>query len=92
MQEITPRMSLGRQLREWRLARGLTQMQVSTPLGHGTAQFVSNWERGISLPPYSSLRTLSKLLGVRHRKLVDLVIGTQKAELDVIRQRVLKEA
>lgn len=40
---------------------GLSQSEVSDQLGYTTSQFVSNWERGISLPPIQTLPILAKM-------------------------------
>jgi transcriptional regulator with XRE-family HTH domain len=37
-------------LKERRIAAGLSQIDVSRKLGYTSAQFVSNWERGIAKP------------------------------------------
>lgn len=42
-------------------------------MGYTTSQFVSNWERGISLPPFDSLRRLARVLGCSLRELVGAV-------------------
>ncbi len=45
---------VGRFLRSARVSAGLTQLDVTNALGYTTAQFCSNWERGISIPPENS--------------------------------------
>jgi transcriptional regulator with XRE-family HTH domain len=62
---------IGKYLSEQRRASGLTQREVSTALGYTTAQFVSNWERGVSLPAPAVLADLAPLLGVSKRALCD---------------------
>jgi transcriptional regulator with XRE-family HTH domain len=39
----------------------LTQAEVAEKLGYSTPQFISNWERAISVPPLRSLKTLAKV-------------------------------
>lgn len=42
-------------LREFRRKAGITQHELSDALGYESAQFVSNWERGISTPPSKTI-------------------------------------
>ena len=42
---------LGLYFRDMRKKAGLSQLEVSKRLGYGSAQFVSNWERGLASPP-----------------------------------------
>jgi len=58
-------------LKNLRLKAGLTQAEVAKVLGYSNPQFVSNWERGISLPAVNSLATLAKLYGVSINRLFD---------------------
>lgn len=62
-----------KQIKDLRIAAGLSQAEVADVLGYSTPQFISNWERGVSLPPYSSCKKLSKLLNVPLYQLVDML-------------------
>ena len=53
-----------RYLQKLRLDAGLQQTDVAKALGYKTSQFVSNWERGASMPPIKALRTLADLYQV----------------------------
>ncbi|RYZ80952.1 MAG: XRE family transcriptional regulator [Proteobacteria bacterium] len=53
--------NLGCYLREKRIAAGLSQKAVSLNLGYESAQFVSNWERGLSEVPANTLEKLCVL-------------------------------
>lgn len=55
--------NLGRFIKEKRAAAGLTQSQVAKKLGY-SAQFITNWERGISNPPPVVLKKMSTILKV----------------------------
>lgn len=68
-----PNNSLGRQLVEMRQNAGLSQRQVSDHMGYGTAQFISNWERGISEPPIDRIPDLADLYHVDADYLFGLV-------------------
>lgn len=45
------RKELGSFLRDQRLDLGLTQGDIAEQMGFESGQYVSNWERGICLPP-----------------------------------------
>lgn len=53
---------------------GLTQQEVATRLGYSTAQFVSNWERGLSYPPIKAIPTISKLYKVDGDKIFNMLL------------------
>jgi transcriptional regulator with XRE-family HTH domain len=44
-----------------RESNGLTQRQVSLKLGYSSAQFISNFERGIATPPIKKAKVLCEL-------------------------------
>lgn len=64
------RKSVGAFLRAKRESAGLTQSDVSGELGYGTAQFVSNWERGISMPPMAALPKIAKLYKIEPKAMI----------------------
>ena len=49
---------IGKYLKEVRKAAGFSQKQVSVHFGYTTPQFISNWERGLMLPPLTTMRRL----------------------------------
>ena len=53
-----------RSLKQMRIDVGLSQKNVSDALEYGTAQLVSNFERGISYPPKKDLIKLAELYNV----------------------------
>jgi transcriptional regulator with XRE-family HTH domain len=61
-------------LRESRMRAGLSQAQVARKLRYGTAQFVSNWERGVSEPPLKALKTLAKIYSISADELFEIVL------------------
>jgi len=61
-------------LREKRMAAGLSQGKVANILGYSTAQFVSNWERGLSEPPVDTLRVLAKLYSIPTEEMFEVVL------------------
>lgn len=67
--------NFGDYLRAHRQKAGLTQMDVSDRLGYSTAQFVSNWERGQSLPPVSALKTIALIYHLPPQELFDRLLA-----------------
>ena len=61
-------------LKDCRVGAGLSQKDVADHLKYDTAQFISNWERGVSSPPISSLWKLAGLYGISAQKLFDVVL------------------
>ncbi|MES2768669.1 MAG: helix-turn-helix transcriptional regulator [Bdellovibrionota bacterium] len=51
---------LGIFLRQKRIQRKLTQVQVAKELDY-SSQFVANWERGVSSPPLEALRKIVEI-------------------------------
>lgn len=62
-------------LKRKRIGAGLSQRQVARKLGYTTAQFVSNWERGISEPPISALKTLAVLYELDADELFEVTLN-----------------
>lgn len=71
--------SIGSLLKIKREGCGLTQRDIAEQLGYTTAQFVSNWERGLIVPPMDALRALVFLKVVTARELIStLIIEVEK--------------
>ena len=56
-------MTIGGNLKQLRMAQGLTQDQLAEKL-HVTRQAVSNWERNVSHPDLDQLEAIAAALGV----------------------------
>jgi transcriptional regulator with XRE-family HTH domain len=69
---------VGKFLRERRVKAGLTQMDVATSLSYTTAQFISNWERGISMPPLETLPKISGLLKIPPKEIIAVISQYQE--------------
>ena len=52
----------------------LSQRQVADELGYQSAQFISNWERGISSPPMKTLKQLGELYNVSAEDLYEIMV------------------
>lgn len=60
--------SFGQYLRQARESKNLTQGQVASKLGYTSAQFISNFERGICAPAEDKMKDLMKLLGLSKKE------------------------
>lgn len=69
---------LGNYLAEKRQEAGLSQREVSLALGYSSAQFISNFERGIAAPPLKKMKILSKMYKLPVREVVDLLIDAER--------------
>ncbi len=69
---------VGEYLKELREKSGMTQREVSLALGYSSAQFISNFERGIALPPLKKLKTLHVLYKGSMSKLIDLTLMAER--------------
>lgn len=66
---------LGEYLAKGRESKNITQKTVSEVLNYSSAQFVSNFERGISAPPIKKLKVLMKMYGLDKKKVFSLYTG-----------------
>jgi len=73
---------LGRWLKSWRVDAGLTQLDISQKLGYSSAQFVSDWERGVSAPPSEIVSKLIKVLGIPKVLFLKIILEEQKLVLE----------
>lgn len=67
------RKDFGQFLRQRRRAAHVTQADVARSFGYSTAQYVSNWERGVSTPPRKALPALAELLEIPPRLMLDAI-------------------
>ncbi|HEX7674109.1 MAG TPA: helix-turn-helix transcriptional regulator [Bdellovibrio sp.] len=82
--------NLAQFLKERRVAAGFSQKEVADHLGYDTAQFISNWERGISSPPISVLKKLAEFYRISAEKLFDVVLEEEIRQTTVALQRKFK--
>jgi transcriptional regulator with XRE-family HTH domain len=80
---------VGRFLREKRVKAGLTQWDVAHHLQYSTAQFISNWERGVSLPPLEALPKLAALFEVPGREIIDAMHQYQEQMLKLSKKQLV---
>ena len=65
-----------------RLALGLTQLEVAKLLKYGSAQYISNWERGLNSPPMYRLVELAEVYKVNKVEFMNIIINETKKELE----------
>ena len=71
-------------LKARRIDAGLSQIEVSKKLGYTSAQFVSNWERGVAKPPLEALVKIIKLYAVDGDEVVDRYIFATRKRLEKV--------
>lgn len=80
---------VGKFLRAHRVKAGLTQLDVANHLQYTTAQFISNWERGISMPPMDTLPRLATLLRIAPRDLIEVINDYQEQVLKLQKKQLM---
>lgn len=73
---------VGKYFRRRRTEVGLTQTDLSRILGYSTSQFVSNWERGLCMPPMGSMAKLCEVLKIPRKEIVDLLTEEYRRNLE----------
>lgn len=73
---------VGMFLKKAREDAALTQQQVAKTLSYGSAQFVSNWERGLALPPFD---VFPRLVGMYKLEVRDMLAVLFKYQDEVLR-------
>lgn len=84
---------LGKFLRQKRLRRKLTQVEVASSLGY-TSQFIANWERGVSSPPLDAFGKLLDIYGISQKEFVGKMSALQRDYIErvVFNKKVAKKA
>ncbi len=78
---VKKNIALGLYLKDKRVSSGLSQNSVADKLGYTSAQFVSNWERGLCSPPMDILNKLIKLYKLDAKILMKCMLEDTKREL-----------
>lgn len=84
------RSTVGALLKAARINSGITQLEIAKKLGYSSPQFVSNWERGESLPPMDHFPKLANLLGISSKELIDCIHHYQESYLSLEKRRVVE--
>jgi len=79
-QYVLPRRytALGEYLQTMRTKANLTQREVSLALGYSSAQFISNFERGIAVPPLKKLKVLVKMYEMPVETIMDMILDAER--------------
>jgi transcriptional regulator with XRE-family HTH domain len=88
--EFKSRQRVGTFLKKRREQAGLTQRAVSDHLGYSTAQFVSNWERGVSMAPMQALPQLAHICAVPAKEMIAVMHRYQKEICEGLKQELSK--
>jgi transcriptional regulator with XRE-family HTH domain len=80
-------------LKKKRLAAHISQKTVAEKLGYTTAQFISNWERGVSQPPVQVLKKIADLYKTSAEELFEALLLTtiQKVKADLKRKFMMEK-
>jgi transcriptional regulator with XRE-family HTH domain len=70
--------TLGEYLQNMRLKANLTQREVSLALGYSSAQFISNFERGIAVPPLKKLKILVKMYNMPPDVVMEMILNAER--------------
>lgn len=81
---------VGEFLKTSREDAGLTQLALARELGYTSAQFISNWERGIAMPPMNMMPELSRLLHIPPKKMLEVIYRYQESFLALEKERLEK--
>lgn len=73
--------ALGSLIRQHRVSAGLTQAELAGQLGYRSAQFVSNWERGVSAPPMDVLAQVADLCRIPKESMVEIIVEETRRDL-----------
>ncbi len=65
-----------------RVKSGKTQGDISRRLGYGSAQFLSNFERGLCVFPLAKLKILCAEIGVSREKAAEMLIKIETAKIN----------
>lgn len=91
MSTTPARKRFGKWIKKTREGRDLSQSLVAEKVGYDSGQFVSNWERGLSLPPDAVAAKLAKALGLPYRVLLDEIYATKQRDLKAAHKAAMKK-
>jgi transcriptional regulator with XRE-family HTH domain len=74
-------------LKEKRTQASLSQKDVADKLGYSSAQFISNWERGLSSPPMHTLKKLAEMYNVNVDEMFDVILESTLEQVRVDLQK-----
>lgn len=60
---------------------GVSQSRIAKQFGFTSAQFVSNWERGMAQPPRKILKPLCRIIKLEPKKLERALVADYRRDL-----------
>lgn len=72
---------LGAFLKEQRLKARLTQREVAASLGYSSAQFISNFECGRTMPPLKKLHIMVEIYSIPIRELMEIIMRVERKRI-----------
>lgn len=75
---------IGKYLAAKRVASNLSQAEVAKKLEFDSSQLVSNWERGLCLPPSKRLPTIIRLYNLDRKAVYNLIMSEYEKALKEI--------
>lgn len=67
--------NLGKYLQKKRIDADLTQIEVAKKLGYSSAQFISNFERGLCSPPLKQMKKLTSLYELDPSEVIEIMMA-----------------
>lgn len=75
---------LGEYLKEKRLAKRLSQLEVANMLNYSSSQFISNFECGLYAPPLKKLKALLHIYDLSAETVMNLLLEEEKRVLSAV--------
>lgn len=72
---------LGQIIRDYRIKKKMTQLELAKKLGYDSTQFVSLFERGLSKVPFNVLGQLIVILGIPERKILTMLVNAYESQI-----------
>lgn len=74
-------LKIGEVVRDYRLRKGMTQLELSQRLGYDSMQFISLFERGLSKVPHKVIGKLVVILNIPQQKIIDHLVKEFTSDL-----------
>jgi transcriptional regulator with XRE-family HTH domain len=71
----------GKMLKQAREQQGVSQGELAKALGYSSPQYVSNYERGLCLPPMKKIKTIIKATNLDSQKVYEVLKNYYDEEL-----------
>lgn len=71
----------GQWLKDCRERADVTQRELARALKYDSAQFISNIERGVALPPTEAVPIIAKILGIPRQRVLEQVYQEKNRQL-----------